>query len=81
MVKKKLLLLAIACIAMYAGSAVAEDYSVKVIRFAHVVSENTPKHQGRSNSKNTLNRRREERSRSRSIRTRRSMVIRMRWKI
>jgi C4-dicarboxylate-binding protein DctP len=28
------------------GQALAEDYSVNVIRFSHVVSENTPKHQG-----------------------------------
>lgn len=46
MIKKILFLLSIFCITIYVSTAIAEDYSVKVIRFAHVVSENTPKHQG-----------------------------------
>lgn len=43
---KRLLLLTGLCFFLSLGQAMAEDYSVKVIRFAHVVSENTPKHQG-----------------------------------
>lgn len=44
-IRKALLL---SCLVVFFSStfAIAEDYSVKVIRFAHVVSENTPKHQG-----------------------------------
>lgn len=46
MLLKRLILLTTLCFFISLGSALAEDYSIKIIRFAHVVSENTPKHQG-----------------------------------
>lgn len=42
---KRLLLLIILSFFLALGQAIAGEYSVKVIRFSHVVSENTPKHQ------------------------------------
>lgn len=43
---KRLVLLTVLCFFISLGQAMAEDYSVNVIRFSHVVSKNTPKHQG-----------------------------------